>query len=74
MEALRLLDTFDGSWAFDARAALARAQLHEQRGERQQAIRSYARVVELWKDCDPELRPTWEAAQRGLERLTSETG
>jgi serine/threonine-protein kinase len=72
--ALRVLDTFDGTWAFDARAAFARAQLYEQRGERQQAIRAYARVVELWKDCDPELRPTWEAAQRGLERLTSETG
>jgi tetratricopeptide (TPR) repeat protein len=73
-EALRLLETFDGNWAFDARAAFARATLHEQRGERQQAMRAYARVVELWKDCDPELRPTWEAAQRGLERLTAETG
>jgi tetratricopeptide (TPR) repeat protein len=72
-EALDILDTFDGDPGFDARAAFARAQLHEQRGERQQAIRGYARVVELWRDCDPELRPTWEAAQRALERLTSET-
>jgi hypothetical protein len=36
-------------------------------------MRAYARVVELWKDCDPELRPTWEAAQRALEGLTGET-
>jgi tetratricopeptide (TPR) repeat protein len=72
-EALDILDTFDGDPGFDARAAFARAQLHEQRGERQQAIRAYARVVELWKDCDPELRETWEAAQRALERLTAET-
>ncbi len=72
-EALRLLDTFEGNWAFDGRAAFARAQLYEQRGDRQQAMRAYARVVELWKDCDAVLRPIWEAAQRGLERLTSET-
>jgi serine/threonine-protein kinase len=73
VEALGILKTFDGNWAFDGRAAFARAQLHEERGERQQAMRAYARVVELWKDCDPELRPTWEAAQRALERLTAET-
>jgi tetratricopeptide (TPR) repeat protein len=71
--ALGLLDTFNDDWVFDARAAFARAQLYEQRGERQQAMRAYARVVELWKDCDPELRPTWEAAQRALEGLTGET-
>jgi tetratricopeptide (TPR) repeat protein len=63
-EALDILGTLDGAGGLDARAAFARAQLYEQRGERQQAIRSYARVVELWKDCDPELRPTWEAAQK----------
>ena len=38
-----------------------------------EAIRAYARVVELWKDCDPELRSTWKAAQRAVERLTAET-
>jgi tetratricopeptide (TPR) repeat protein len=72
LEALRILETFDGSSAFDARAALARAQVYERRGQRQEAIRAYARVVELWKDCDPELRSTWEAAQRAVERLTAE--
>ncbi len=72
-EALGLLETLEGFGLADGRAAFARAQLYEQRGERQQAIRAYARVVELWKDCDPELRPTWEAAQRALERLTAET-
>jgi tetratricopeptide (TPR) repeat protein len=71
-EALEVLETFDGFGLADGRAAFARAQLYEQRGDRQQAIRAYARVVELWKDCDPELRPTWEAAQQALERLTSE--
>jgi len=71
LEAVRILETFDGS-RFDARAALARAQVYERRGQRQDAIRAYARVVELWKDCDQELRPTWEAAQRAVERLTAE--
>ena len=50
-----------------------RAQVYERRGQRQEAIRAYARVVELWKDCDPELRSTREAAQRAVERLTAET-
>jgi tetratricopeptide (TPR) repeat protein len=73
LEALSILETFDGVSYLDARAALARAQVYERRGQRQEAIRAYARVVELWKDCDPELRSTWEAAQRALERLTAET-
>ncbi|UCC83475.1 MAG: hypothetical protein JSW46_00650, partial [Gemmatimonadota bacterium] len=72
-EALHALETFDELPYMDAQAAFARAQIYERRGERQRAIRAYARVVELWKDCDPELRPTWEAAQRALERLTAET-
>jgi tetratricopeptide (TPR) repeat protein len=73
LEALSILETFDGFSGLDARAALARAQVYERRGQRQEAIRAYARVVELWKDCDPELRSTWEAAQRAVERLTVET-
>lgn len=70
LEALSLLETFDGSSGFDVRAALARAQVYERRGQHQDAIRAYARVVELWKDCDPELRPTWEAARRAMEALS----
>jgi tetratricopeptide (TPR) repeat protein len=72
-EALEVLETFEGLGLADGRSAFTRAQLYEQRGELQQAIRAYARVVELWIDCDPELRPTWEAAQRALESLTAET-
>jgi serine/threonine-protein kinase len=72
-EALHALETFDELPYVDAQAAFARAQIYERRGERQQAIRAYARVVELWKDCDVEYRATWEAAERALRRLTSET-
>jgi tetratricopeptide (TPR) repeat protein len=72
-EALEVLETFDGFGLADGQSAFLRARLYEERGEIQQAIRAYARVVELWIDCDPELRETWEAAQRALERLTAET-
>jgi tetratricopeptide (TPR) repeat protein len=72
-EALHALETFDELDYLDAQAAFARAQIYERRGERQRAIRAYARVVELWKDCDVEYRATWEAAERALRRLTSET-
>lgn len=72
-DALEVLETFDGFGLADGQSAFIRARLYEERGERQQAIRAYARVVELWIDCDPELRETWEAAQRAVERLTAET-
>ena len=36
---------------------LRQAQIHERRGERALAAQHYARFVELWRDCDPELRP-----------------
>ncbi len=32
------------------------AQIEEKRGNRQKAIAYYQQFVELWKDCDPELR------------------
>ena len=46
-------------------------ELHEARGNRQQAIRHYARFVELWKRADPELQPRVADARRRLERLRS---
>jgi tetratricopeptide (TPR) repeat protein len=72
-EALHAFETFDRIAYMDVQASFARAQIYERRGERQKAIRAYSRVVELWKDCDPELRPTLEAAERALRRLTAET-
>ena len=72
IEALRILETLDAHQYYDVPAALARAQLYEKRGEREKAIRAYSRVVKLWENCDPELRPRWEAAQRALRRLVVE--
>ena len=49
--------------------SLLRGQLYERRGDREQAILAYSRVVELWRDCEPDLVPRREVAERALERL-----
>jgi tetratricopeptide (TPR) repeat protein len=49
-----------------APAHLRLAEIYERQGERQKAREHYARFVELWKDCDPELRPLVEDAQRRM--------
>ena len=33
------------------------AQIEERRGEKSKAIKHYERFIEMWKDCDRELRP-----------------
>jgi tetratricopeptide (TPR) repeat protein len=55
--------------AYVAPAHLRRAQIHERLGELQQAAEHYARFIELWRDCDPELRALVEEAERRLEAL-----
>jgi tetratricopeptide (TPR) repeat protein len=52
-----------------APALLLEGELHERLGARQAAAAAYARAIELWKDCDPELRPRVEEARRKLEAL-----
>lgn len=52
-----------------APALLHAAEIHEQRGETALAIRGYQRMIELWRDCDPELRPLVAKAERRLARL-----
>jgi tetratricopeptide (TPR) repeat protein len=49
-----------------------RAQLHERRGEADEAARYYARFVELWGDADEHLQPRVETARGALERLRGE--
>ena len=71
-EALAVLEARFGGAIYEAvPASLLRGQLYEQRGELQQAILAYSRVVELWRDCDPELVPQREVAERALERLVT---
>jgi eukaryotic-like serine/threonine-protein kinase len=45
------------------------AQIYEVRGERQKATDRYTRLVELWKDADPELQPRVREARRRLAAL-----
>jgi tetratricopeptide (TPR) repeat protein len=57
-----------------AMSHLRRAEIYEQLEDSEGAIRHYSRFVELWKDCDPELKPMVEDAQRRLETLLQESG
>ena len=45
------------------------AQLEERRGKTQKAIAYYEQFVELWKDCDPGLRPQVDEARTHLAAL-----
>jgi tetratricopeptide (TPR) repeat protein len=49
-----------------APAHLRMAQIYDRQGERQKATKHYAHFVELWKDCDPELRPILDEARRRI--------
>jgi tetratricopeptide (TPR) repeat protein len=51
-----------------APAHLRLAEIYEAQGERQKAAEHYARFAELWKDCDPELRPLVEEARRRMAK------
>ncbi len=44
--------------------------LYEERGNTEKAIYYYGRLVELWKDADPELQPRVEAARRAIRALS----
>ncbi|MEO7986038.1 MAG: BTAD domain-containing putative transcriptional regulator [Gemmatimonadales bacterium] len=48
------------------------ATLYEERNERQRAAELYRRVVALWRDADPELRPRVIRAERRLAALSVE--
>jgi tetratricopeptide (TPR) repeat protein len=55
-----------------APAHFRQAELYERLGDREQAIDHYGRFIQLWKSCDPELRPTLDKAKARLEVLVSE--
>ena len=58
----------------EALGYLQRAKLHERRSEREDAVRYYARFVELWQHADPHLQPRVEAARLAIDRLRGERG
>jgi tetratricopeptide (TPR) repeat protein len=55
-----------------APAHFRQAELYERLGDRKQAADHYSRFIQLWKRCDPELRPSIEQAKVRLASLMSE--
>ncbi len=52
---------------------LGRADIYRRQGRNEEAARHYRRFLELWKDCDPVLRPLVSDAEDRLRRLTEGT-
>ncbi|HUF26156.1 MAG TPA: hypothetical protein VMM18_04150 [Gemmatimonadaceae bacterium] len=48
---------------------LRRAAIHERLGETERAAENYRRFIELWRDCDPGMRPALNGARRRLALL-----
>lgn len=75
-EALRYFASLGGTsslaLSYVAPAHLRRAEIYERLGDNEQAALDYHRFVTLWKDCDPELRPLVDEAERRRARLTGE--
>ena len=46
--------------------------LYEARGENEKATYYYGRLIDLWKDADPELQPRVDAARRAIAALSSD--
>jgi serine/threonine-protein kinase len=52
-------------------SVLEQGRVAERLGQKEQAIRSYRRVVNLWRQADPVLQPYVAEARRGLVRVTA---
>ncbi|MEE8278027.1 MAG: hypothetical protein V3R89_04835, partial [Thermoanaerobaculia bacterium] len=69
-EALRWYEAMADKLVYaGAPSHLRLAEIYERRGERQKAAQHYERFVELWQDCDPELRPLVEDVKTRLAQL-----
>jgi DNA-binding SARP family transcriptional activator/TolB-like protein len=54
---------------YTAPAHFRLAQIYQAKGDREQAIEHYTRFIELWRDCDPLLKPRVKEAESALVRL-----
>ncbi len=57
---------------FQARFHQLAAATYERQGQRSEAAAHYARLIELWRDADPELQPVVADARAALQRLAAE--
>jgi serine/threonine-protein kinase len=75
-EALRWYGSFEQISMYDfvflATSHLRRAEIYERLGQLAEARRHYARFVELWADCDPDLRHLVDRARQRLAALASD--
>jgi tetratricopeptide (TPR) repeat protein len=73
VEALGWYGSLDehGPWgrALLAHAALQQAHIHDEVRRSTEAIRHYARFVDLWQDAEPRFRPAVEQAKQRLASL-----
>ncbi|HEX8453817.1 MAG TPA: BTAD domain-containing putative transcriptional regulator [Longimicrobium sp.] len=60
---------FDKSIVYAAPVHLRTAEILDRLGRPAEAAAHYRRFVELWRECDPVLRPRVERARRRLQRL-----
>lgn len=56
--------------AYLGMAELRQGQIHERLGNADAAMRHYRRFIELWRECDPELRSLVETAESRLGDLS----
>lgn len=74
-EALTWFGSFPEPAGYDliylAPSHLRRAEIHERQGRHDLAVLHYGRFIDLWEECDPELRPMVEAARARLAELNS---
>jgi eukaryotic-like serine/threonine-protein kinase len=72
-EAIRLYSSFEENSVYDliyvAASHMRRGELYEKRGDRGKAVSHYRRLVVLWSQCDPDLRPMRDEAQRRFTQL-----
>jgi tetratricopeptide (TPR) repeat protein/predicted Ser/Thr protein kinase len=57
---------------FLARTYKRMGELYEQRGDREKALESYGKLVDLWKEADPELQPVVTEVKQRMARLAGE--
>ncbi len=73
-EALRGYASFVDTSLYDlpylAPAHLARAEILDQRGDAEGALRQYRQFIRLWSDADPELRVAVDRARKRVSELT----
>ena len=46
-------------------------ELYEEKGDRKRAVQSYEKLLDLWKNADPELQPIVKDVKQRVERLNA---